>query len=545
VGNAEIERSLIVLFGAVGLILLIACANVASLTVARSLQRGREIAIRSALGASRSRLVRQLLTEQLVLAGGGCVLAAWIAATLVPLLLTRIPDSYFDQSPALREASVDLVALGFAAAIAAVTAVTFGLAPALLASRGSALDVLRSDSRVGTSRAHHRVRDAIVTAEIGMTFVILVAAVLMGRSLVALSRVDAGFAPDRVATARVSLSGPAYADGHRQQRFFEEVLARLRVLPGVEAVAAVSQPPLSGGGSNAYRVDGEPLPDPGQRPEARMRAVAGEYFRTLRIPIVAGRPLTARDDTVSAYALVINQSLARKLFGSQSALGRRLRIYGWQDSAWTIVGVARDVRIARLDQPAPPTIYYSHLQGPANRMTVLARVPADVQALETLRRTINAVDPNAAIYGAVTMSELVARSPAVSSRRSLLVVFGAFAATALVLALVGVYGVLAYAVTQRSRELAIRTALGATVSDVVALVARDAVRLAVAGLALGTVAALVVTRALAALLFGITPGDVTTYAIVALLVGVVCAMASWVPARRACRVDPALTLRAE
>jgi len=543
---AEIGRPVVVLFGAVALVLLIACANVASLTVARSLERAREIAIRGAIGASRARIVRQLLVEHVVLALAGGAVGAWLASALIRILLAKIPDAMFDRAPALRAVSVDVAAFAFAAGTAVLTAVAFGLAPALVASGRSANETLRSGGRTGTSRGHHRLRDSIVTAEIGMTFVILVAAVLMGRSVVALLGLNAGFSAEHVATVRVALSGPAYESGQRQQQFFENALERVRALPGVESTGAISQPPLGGSGANWFRVDGEPVPAPSERPEATLRAVAGDYFRTLRIPILHGRPLIARDDTTSAYAMVINESLARRLFGSPaSALGRRLRVYGWQDSAWTIVGVAGDVRTGRLDKPAPPTIYYSHLQGPANRMTVLARIADDRQAIAALRRTINEVDPGAAVYGAGTMGELVQRSPAVASRRSVMVVFMTFALTALGLALVGVYGVLTHSVAQRSREIAIRGALGAAHADVIAMVVRDAVRLALAGIALGSAAALAITRSLSALLYGVTSADVTTYGLVALVLALVCVTVSWLPARRAAQVDPALALRAD
>ena len=465
---------------------------------------------------------------------------------LIPILLAKIPDAMFDRAPALRVVSVDFTAFAFAAGTAVFTAVAFGLAPALVASRKSASETLRSGGGTGIGRAHHRLRDSIVTAEIGMTFVILVAAVLMGRSVVALLGLNAGFTAEHVATVRVALSGPTYQSGERQQQFFENAVERVRALPGVEAAGAVSQPPLGGSGTNWFRVDGEPVPAPSERPEATLRAVAGDYFRTLRIPILHGRPLTARDDTTSAYAMVINESLARRLFGSPgSALGRRLRVYAWQDSAWTIVGVAGDVRTDRLDKPASPTIYYSHLQGPANRMTVLARIAGDRQAIRALQRTINEVDPGAAVYGGGTMGDLVQRSPAVSSRRAVMVVFTTFALTALGLALVGVYGVLTHGVAQRSREIAIRGALGATHADVIAVVVRDAVRLTVAGIALGAAAALAITRPLSALLYGVTSADAVTYGLMAVVLAIVCVTVSWLPARRAARVDPALALRAD
>jgi putative ABC transport system permease protein len=300
-----------------------------------------------------------MLVEHVVLAIAGGALGAWLASALIPILLARIPDAMFDRAPALRVVSVDFTAFAFAAGTAVLTAIVFGLAPALVASGKSANETMRSGGRAGSGRAHHRLRDSIVTAEIGVTFVILVAAMLMGRSVVALLGLDAGFSAEHVATVRVALSGPDYEEPLRQQRFFEDALERVRALPGVEVTGAISQPPLGGSGANWFRVDGEPVPAPSARPEAALRAVAGDYFRTLRIPILHGRSLTARDDTVSAYAMVINESLARRLFGSDAdALGRRLRIYGWQDSAWTRVGGAGDVKTGPRDKPPPPTNYY-------------------------------------------------------------------------------------------------------------------------------------------------------------------------------------------
>jgi predicted permease len=369
----------------------------------------------------------------------------------------------------------------------------------------------------------------------------------MGRSLLALLRVNPGFTAERVATARVALSGTAWADGARQQRFFEELLARVRAVPGVEEVGAISNPPLQGGGTNTFRVDRAPEPSAAARPEATTRAVAGDYFRALRIPVVQGRSLGPRDDLTAAYAVVINESLARHLFGARPAVGERLRFYAWEDSAWTIVGVVGDVKTGRLDAPAPPTVYYSHLQGPANRMSIVARArSADPAGLiPAIRHQVQLLDPALAVYSAGTMDDLVARSPAVSSRRYPLVLLGAFALAALLLAIIGVYGVIAYSVTQRSREIAIRIALGARRGGVVALVLSGGLRLVGAGIVIGTVAAAALSRALSSLLFGVSAGDAWTYGLVTCLLLVVALLASYLPARRASRFDPAVTLRSE
>jgi putative ABC transport system permease protein len=545
--RAGIERPVLVLFGAVGIVLLIACANVATLVLARSIERGREIAVRSAIGASRGRLLRQLLTENLVLALAGAVLGAWVAKEGVRLLVAAVPEAMFSQMPSLREASVDGAALGFTIAVAIGTGIIFGLAPAVLSSRRSAAELLRSDSRAGTGRARHRLRDALVMSEIALTLVLLVGATLMGRSLLALLRVDPGFTAERVATVRAALAGPSYADGTRQQLFFEELLPRVRSLPGVEAVGAISSPPLQGGGTNTFHVDGAPEPPPASRPEATTRAVAGDYFSALRIPLIEGRALSSHDDLKAPYAVVISESAARRLFGARSAVGERLRFYAWQDSAWTIVGVVGDVKTDALDAPAAATIYYSHLQGPANRMSIVARTAgADPSALiPAMRREVQAMDPKIAVYAASTMVERIERSQAVYSRRYLLVLLGSFAAAALLLAIIGVYGVIAYAVTQRTREIAIRIALGARSREVLTLVLRSGLRLVAAGIAVGAVAALALSRTLSSLLFGVHPADVWTYGLASLLLVLVAVAASYVPARRATRFDPAMALRSE
>lgn len=392
----------------------------------------------------------------------------------------------------------------------------------------------------------HRLRDALVAAEIALTLVLLVGATLMGKSLLALLRVNPGFTADRVATVRVALAGPSYGEGAKQQHFFEELLARIRTVPGVEEAGAISSPPLQGGGTNTFHVDGAPEPPRSARPEATTRAVAGEYFRTLHIPLIEGRVLEARDGLTAPYAVVINASLARRLFGSHSAVGERLRFYAWEDSAWTIVGVVGDVKTDALDTPASPTIYYSHLQGPANRMSIVARSVVDPTTLiSAMRREVHALDPAIAVYSAGTMFQYISRSTAVSSRRYLLVLLGAFAIVALLLAVIGVYGVIAFAVAQRTREIAIRIALGARQSAVHALVLRRGLRLVGVGLAIGAIAALALTRLLSTLLFGVRSADPWTYGLVSLLLVLVAVVASAVPAWRAARFDPAIALRSE
>ncbi|HEV8355667.1 MAG TPA: ABC transporter permease [Gemmatimonadales bacterium] len=544
--TGAVRTPLLVLLGAVTLVLLIACANVAGLVVARAIERGREIAVRAAIGASRGRLVRQLLTESTVLALAGGILGAWLAALGVRLLVAAAPDSLFDQMPALRDAQVDGTALAVALGVAALSGILVGLAPTWFLTRGSAGDLLRGGDRAGTGSARQRFRDSLVTVEIALTLVLVVGASLLERSLVRLLRVDPGFTAEHVVTARVALAGPPYADGAPQQRFFEAAIARLASVPGVDDVGAVSNPPLQGGGTNTFRVEGAPEPPASRRPEAVMRGVAGDYFRTLGIPLVAGRGFTARDDSTSAPVLMINRSLARGLFAGGSAVGRRLRFYAFPESAWTIVGVVGDVKTARLDAAPPPTVYLSHLQAAENRMNLVVRGNADPGVLlAAIRRVVGGLDPSIPVYGAVTMEEQIVRSGAVAARRYPLVLISVAALAALVLAIVGVYGLIAFAVARRTRELAIRMALGAQDRSVVVLVVRRGVLLAAAGIALGVPGALALTRFLGGLLYGVSPADLTVYTGVSLGLLLVTTVASYLPARRATLIDPGITLRAE
>ena len=545
--STGMQQPLLVLFGAVGLVLLIACANVATLILARSITRSRELAVRAAIGAARGRILRQLLTENLLLALFGATAGVALAVFGVRTVQAAVPIRIRDQLTALQSASVNLKVLGFTTAVALGVGVIFGLAPALLGSRHTPAELLRSDARVGAGREQHRLRDSLVAGELALTLVLLVGAGLLGRSVLALLKLDPGFRPEQVATVKVALAGPAYDERPRQARFFEELLTRARALPGVAAAGAISNAPLQGGVINSFHVDGEPEPPAGARPEATTRAVAGDYFDALRIPLLAGRTLNARDDLNAPYALVISRSLADRLFGNRPAVGRRIRFYFWQDSAWTVVGVVGDVKTDGLDQPAMPTIYYSHLQGPANRMILMVRATGDAaeNLLSALRRASQAIDPTQAVYGNTTMLQYVQDSAAIASRRFLLVLLSVFAGAALLLALIGVYGVIAYSVAQRTRELAIRVALGATAASIVRLISGSGMRLLLAGLGIGTVAALALTRALRSLLFGVKPADPWTYGLVASLLGVVVLLAGGIPARRATRVDPALTLRSE
>jgi putative ABC transport system permease protein len=541
-----VRTTLLVLFGAVGCVLLVACVNVAGLMLVRSAARGREIAVRSALGADRGRIVRQLLAESALLAVAGGLLGAATAQLGVRLILAVLPPEVASGMPYLQNLRIDRVVVAYAAALAIAAGLLSGLAPALIVSRPPVAELLRRGGRGGSGGARPRVRRALVAAQIALTMVLLVAAGLMTRSLAELLRVDAGFDADRVLTARIALSGTAYDSSARQQQFFETLIGRVRALPGVRAAGAVRNLPLAGGGTNTFRVEGRTEPDPASRPEATMRGVAGDYFRAMGVRLVAGRVFTGGDRATTQPVLLVSAGLARRFFSDEaSAVGQRLRFYAFPESAWTIVGVVGDVRTGPLDADAPPTIYYTHLQGAENRMSIVARTTGDPTGLaSSLRREAHALDPSIAVYDVRTMDQQVARSPAVFARRLPLRLVGAFAVAALALAVVGIYGLIAYTVAQRTHELGIRIALGAGRGNILTLVVREGAMLAVLGVSAGLVVALWATRMLGSLLYGVGAADPPTYLAVAVLLGAVALAACYVPARRAARVDPMVALRA-
>jgi putative ABC transport system permease protein len=539
----DIRPIVLALFGAVGLVLLIACANIAGLLVARALTRRREILVRVALGAGRARLVRQLLAESLLIALVGGLAGAALAPVGVRYLVGNFPGGVASHLPYLRDLRVDGIVMAFAAGIATLTGIGFGLVPALQVARSSNAELVRGERVVG---GRGRLRDVLVVGEIALTLVLLVAAGLLGRSLQSLLSTDLGFRPERVLTMRVALAGPAYQTEVSQQRFFESLLERVRDVPGVVRLGAVSNLPLNGGGTNTLRVEGQPEPDQAHRPEATMRGVAGDYFEAMGIRLVAGRPFTGRDDSAAAKVVILSESLARRLLPGGRVLGERLRFYAFPEEAWTIVGVVGDVKTGNLDAEPPPTVYYSHLQAGENRLSLAIRTAVDPGSLvAAVRALVHELDPAVPVYAVGTMDDQIADSPAVFARRYPLILISAFAVAALLLAVVGIYGVINHSVTQRTREMGIRMALGARGSDLVRGVLGHGLALASVGIVLGTGAALAASRVLARLLYGVSPSDPLTYAGVVVLLAAVAVAASWLPARRATRIDPLTALRAD
>ena len=528
------RRPLVILLGAVACVLLIACVNVAALVLARSAARDHELTVRVALGASRSRLVRQLLTEGVVLSlCGGVAGLALAAASLGPLLaMTTLPRT--------NEIVMDGSVLLFTLVAAMATGLLSGLAPALTTSRP---DLQTSLSvRGSTASGANRLRPALVAVEIAAAVVLLAGAGLLMRSFNRLQQVETGFSGERVLTLRFFLPDIDYPNTRRVQ-LFQQMIERVSALPGVERAAAVSALPFSGASAGAvFQIPGRPAA-PGEALSADFLVATPDYFRTMGIPLFTGRDFTDEDRADSRFVAIVNRSMADRFFPGEDPIGQSVRVLGPQPR--TIVGVVQDVRERTLDRRPEPHIYVPHTQRPAGGMflAVRARAGDPAQLAATVRAEVRALDPNLPIGGVRTWAEFLGET--LAAPRFNLVLLTMFAGTALLLSIVGVYGVLSYLVAQRTKEIGIRMALGAASRDVLALIVRQGLRPVAVGLLAGIPTALVATRALQTMLFEVEPADPLTFAATAfLLVGAALA-ATLVPARRATRVEPMVALRQE
>jgi putative ABC transport system permease protein len=532
---------------AMSLVLAIAGANIAGLLLARALAREHEMLVRSALGATRGRLVRQLLVESLLLAGLGGGLGLTLAHVSVQFATAALPDGLRSQLPSLRDVPLDAAVFGYCAAVTLITGIGFGLGPILHVLRVAPRAGLSTARGGSAARSLLRIRDGLIVAEIALTMALLSGTALVGRSLTALFRLELGFSPEEVTTVRVGLSGPRYANSSgAQQRFFERLLADVRAIPGVRAAGAVSSLPLEGGRTLTFRVEGRPEPRPSAGVEVVGRGVAGDYFHALAVPLLAGRLLTAQDDSTRPLYLLIDESTARRAFPDGNAVGQRLRLEAFPDSPWEIAGVVGDVRTGPLDQPFRPTIYTSHLQSAENRMSLVVRSAVEPgEVVSRIRKAVSSLDPNAVVYGARTLGDQVSDSGAVVLRRLSLLLLGAGAGVALVLSVMGLYGVVAFTVARRSRELGIRAALGAGPGALLRLVMRQGLALNFLGTGIGVGLGLALAATVRTLLFGVSPTDPMTYVATAALLTGATLTASWLPARKATRVDPATVLRRE
>jgi putative ABC transport system permease protein len=538
----DVRPALLVLFSAVGFVLLIACANVANLMLARGANRQKEIAIRIALGAGRTRIVRQLLTESILLAivGGilGLLLAGWGSEALMQLSSGSLPNH--------GEIGLDRWALGFTLLVSFAAGILAGIAPALQFTKTEMSETLKQGTgRTGGSSVKQRTRKALVISEVALSLILLIGAGLMIRSFWKLQHVDPGLDTNNLLTMTVGLSPTKYPEGKQQIAFIDRLIEQVKTLPGVVSVGTTTTLPLAGGGSiQPFTIEGQPMTAVAEQPSARMRYISPDYFRTMGIPLRQGRFFNDQDREDGAQVIIISEAMARRFWPGQDPIGKRLTpSFHSKQGVREIIGVVGDVK-AGLDVDATPTMYLSYKQAPRPFMTVVVRTASDPQKfIQPVSRAIYAVDNEQALWNVRTMEQVLATS--MSGRRFNMTLLITFAALALILAAVGVYGVMNYSVMLRRRELGIRIALGARTTDVLRLVLGQGLALTLVGVGVGLVVSYGLTRLMASLLYGVTATDSLTFLTVAgVLIGVGL-LASYLPARRAAKVDPMIALRSE
>jgi putative ABC transport system permease protein len=538
--TGEIRRPLLILLGAVGFVLLIACANVANILLARASARRREIAVRAGLGANRWRITRQLLTESVMLSVVGATLGVLVAWWGTKALVALSPPALID----LQRVSVNLPVLGFTLGLAVLTGLIFGLAPALQATRFDLHDSLKEGGK-NVGGGGHRLRNAFVITQVALALVLLVGAGLLVRSLNRLQSVDPGFNAQNLLTVRVSLPPAKYPEEPRRIAFFQQAIAQMKAIPGVEAAGAINTPPFTGLYSGTtVEVDGQKLP-PGQELKTGICVTDANYFQAMQIPLKQGRFYTEQEATQARHVVLVNEAFVRKNLGGANPLGHKLTIYMSDEPVPTeIIGVVGDHKHLGLDTSVEPVSYWPHPELVYPGMTIVLRTKGDASAVApATREVIRGLDPQQPIGEISTMESLLSTSVARSRfSASLLAVFSV---VALVMAAVGIYGVMSYTVLQRTHEIGVRMALGAQSFDVLQLVVKKGLVLALAGVAVGLAASFVVTRLLRTLLFEVTTTDAATFAAVSVGLFLVTLLACYLPARRATRVDPLKALRYE
>jgi putative ABC transport system permease protein len=540
----QLRSSLLILLAVVGCVLLIACVNVANLLLVRAAAREREMAIRLALGAGRGRLIRQLLTESLLLTfiggGMGFLLAVWG----VDLLKSVAPGD----TPRLAQVHVDAGVLLFTLTASLATAIICGLIPALQSSRADLQQALKESSRSATGGTRSRlVRNVLVVSEIALSLVLLIGAGLAIRSFMRVQQIDPGFQVDRLVTMEINSPRSRYADEGRVIAFYKNLIDSVQSAPGVESVAASSALPLGGGGfylGRVFLIEGQPEPPASNDYPAQWNVISPRYFATTGIRLITGRDFDERDGTDSNQVIIINATLARQMFGNENALGKRIRSWRDENQLREIVGVVEDVRYYGRDDDLRGLVYVPHAQNAWRSMALTVRTHGDpVSAVSAIRSQIAAVDKDLAVANLETMTTILNRS--VAPRRASMLLLVAFGSIAALLAVIGIYGVLSYTVAQRVQEIGMRIALGARSSDVLRLVIGQGMKLTLAGIAIGLGAAFALTRLMASLLFSTSATDPLTFAAIAILLTLVALLACYIPARRATKVDPMIALRYE
>jgi putative ABC transport system permease protein len=536
----DIRPALLTLLAAVAVVILIACANVANLLLVRASVREKEMAIRGALGANRIRLVLQLLSESLVLAvaGGGLgLLLAWLAITPVRALGAG-------SVPRVADVAIDGYVLAFAAGLTLLTGILFGLAPAWQTSRAGLGEVLKDGGRSSMTSAGRWLRQVLMVVEVALSIILLVGAVLLLRSFSRITGLDPGFHPDHVLAFRVSLPNKSYPEDHNRAAFADALIDKLRTSPGIRYAGLTQSLPLRGGYVLSFTIQGQPAPKPGTGPSANYRAVSPDYFQALGVPLLRGRTFTAQDVAKAPMVAIVDQAFVRRHFPNQEPIGQGIDIGNGTDGFYQIVGVVGDMRHESLAETPEPSMYVPFAQDPFSTMWAVVRTDGDpLQQASTARNAVRSIDPALPAYSVTSLADVLGES--VADRRFSMLLLAVFALIALFLAGIGLYGVVAYTVSQRTQEIGVRMAIGAQRSDVLKMVLGGGMKLALVGVAVGLVGAIVFARFVSTQLFGITPLDPMSYGVTVAVLLAIAALACLGPARRAARVDPLVALRQE
>ena len=537
---AGIRPALLTLLSAVAVVILIACANVANLLLVRASVRGKEMAIRTALGAGRQRLILQMLAESIVLAVAGGSIGLLLAYLAIRPIQTLSAGSI----PRVNNISIDGSVLLFALAVSVATGILFGLAPAWQASRSTIGSVLKEGGRSSTASSGQWVRSSLLVAEVAMSIVLLVGAALLLRSFARLTNVDPGFRPEHVLAFRVALPGSTYPESRHTVAFFNTLLEGLEALPEVTSAGMTQTLPMRGDYILSFTIQGQPAPKPNEEPSANYRVASPNYFQALSIPLLRGRAFTDRDGEKSPQVAVVDQKFVERYFPDRDPIGQGIDIGNGTDGFFEIVGVVGSIRLHSLEDNLAPTMYVPFAQSPVGSAWVVARTTGEPSALSAaVRQTVQGIDRALPAFAMTPLASVV--SDSVAARRFSMLLLGMFAVIALFLAAVGLYGVVAYSVSQRTQEIGLRMAIGAQPGDVLRMVVGGGMKLALVGVAIGIACALGLARVVTTMLFEVTPFDPASYLATALVLLAVATLACYVPARRAMRVDPIVALRQE